>query len=131
MKVPAGDAGGNEAQLHLGLAACDAGEMDRAAAGFRSLASRLHLTEVYNNLGVALARQGDRRALSYLAKSSQTDANDPDYHFNLAVELYRQGQAQEAASELRTLLALKPHLEAPTFLQATNSSRTPPANAPT
>ncbi len=129
-KVPAGDAGGNEAQFHLGLAAFYAGQMDRAAAAFRSLASRLPLTEVYNNLGVALARQGDRRALSYLAKSSQTDANDPDYHFNLAVELYRQGQAQEAASELRTLLALKPDLEARAFLEAINSGGTPPAKLP-
>lgn len=120
-KIREGDAGGNEAQFYLGMAAFYAGQMDRAAAAFRSLASRLPLTEVYNNLGVVSARRGDRRARSYFEKSSLTDPSDPDYRFNLAVELYRQGQAQDAARELRALLAEHSDAEARGFLDAISS----------
>ena len=121
-KIPAtSDASGNEGQFYLGLAAFYGGQMDRAAAAFRALASRLPLTEVFNNLGVVSARLGDRRARSYFERSAQTDPSDPDYHFNLAVELYRQGQPQEAARELRALLALHPDAEARSFLDAVNS----------
>jgi tetratricopeptide (TPR) repeat protein len=120
-KIPPSDASGNEGQFYLGLAAFYAGQMDRAAAAFRALASRLPLTEVFNNLGVASARLGDRRARAYFERSAQIDPNDPDYHFNLAVELYRQGQSQEAARELHALLALHPDAEARSFLDAINS----------
>ena len=120
-KIPASDPSGNEGQFYLGLAAFYAGQMDRAATAFRTLASRLPLTEVYNNLGVASARLGDRRARTYFERSAQTDPSDPDYHFNLAVELYRQGQPQEAVRELRALLALHPDPEARSFLDAVNS----------
>ena len=129
-KVPPTDPSGNEAQFYLGLAAFYGGQMDRAAQAFRSLAARLPLTEVYNNLGVASARLGDRRALRYFEKSSQTDPNDPDYHFNLAVELYRQGQPQEAARELRTLQSLHPDAEARAFLDNINSGSQAMAKLP-
>src|SRR5262249_56512609 len=84
-KIPASEGSGNEGQFYLGLAAFYAGQMDRSAAAFRGLASRLPLTEVYNNLGVASGRLGDRRARAYFERSAQTDPSDPDYHFNLAV----------------------------------------------
>jgi tetratricopeptide (TPR) repeat protein len=117
-KIPPSDAYGNEAQFYLGLSALYAGQRERAEAAFSALASRLPLTEVYNNLGVAAARLGDRRARSYFEKTVQTDPNDPDYHFNLAVELYREGQVQNAAKELRQVQALSPEAEAKSFLEA-------------
>jgi tetratricopeptide (TPR) repeat protein len=117
-KIPAGDANTNEAAFYLGLAAFYGNQMDKAATAFRALSVRLPLTEVYNNLGVVLARLGDRSARAYFEKSSQTDPSDPDYHFNLAVELQREGQAQDAARELRAVLALHPDGEAKIFLDA-------------
>jgi tetratricopeptide (TPR) repeat protein len=129
-KVPPSDAYGNEAQFYLGLSALYAGHMDKAEAAFSSLAARLPLTEVYNNLGVAAARLGDRRARTYFEKTVQTDPNDPDYHFNLAVELYREGQVQNAARELRQVQALSPEAEAKSFLEAITAGTQTPARLP-
>lgn len=128
-KVPKNDPNLNEAQFYLGLSAFYAGQMDKAEAAFRSLASRLPLTEVYNNLGVTAARLGNPQARGYFEKSVQTDPNDPDYHFNLAVSLYREGEAQEAARELKEVLALHADIEARGFLDAI-VSRSQPARLP-
>jgi tetratricopeptide (TPR) repeat protein len=129
-KIPPTAANANEAQFYLGLAAFYAGQMEKSAAAFRSLSSRLPLTEIYNNLGVASARLGDKRARVYFEKSVQTDPSDPDYHFNLAVELAREGQTQEAARELRAVLALHPDAEAKNFLDAVTSGAQTPAKLP-
>lgn len=117
-KIPRGDPNSNEAQFYLGLAAFYSNRMDKAEAAFRQLATRLPLTEILNNLGVVAARRGDKRARSYFEKSVQTDPNDPDYHFNLAVEFYREGDAQSASRELRSALALHNDPEARSFLDA-------------
>jgi len=124
-KVPANDPHGNEAQFYLGLSALYDGQMKQAATAFSSLASRLPLTEVYNNLGVAAARLGDHRARTYFEKTVQTDPNDPDYHFNLAVELYREGQPQAAIKELKQVLDLSQEMEAKSFLDALTAGTTP------
>lgn len=124
-RIPASDDRGNEAQFFFGLAAFYAGHMEKAEGAFRSLASRLPLTEVFNNLGVVSARRGERRARGYFEKSVQTDPNEPDYHFNLAVELSREGDSQGAARELRELLAIHPDPEARTFLDAISSGSAP------
>ena len=123
--IPNGDANANEAQFYLGLAAFYAGHMDKADAAFRVLASRLPLTEVLNNLGVVAARRGQRDARDYFEKIVQTDPNEPDYRFNLAVSLYREGDSQGASRELRALLALYPDSEAKTFLEAIASGAQP------
>lgn len=120
-KIPGTDANSNEAQFFLGLAAFYAGQMDKAENAFRSLSTKLPLTEVFNNLGVVAARRGEKRARGYFERTVQTDPNDPDYHFNLAVELYREGDAQAAARELRSLLSLHADAEAKTFLDAITS----------
>lgn len=117
-KVPKDDAGANEAQFYLGLSAFYADQMDKAEAAFRTLSSRLPLTEVFNNLGVVTARRGQKRARTYFERSVQADPNDPDYHFNLAVELYREGETQNAARELRAVLAIRNDGEAKSFLDS-------------
>jgi tetratricopeptide (TPR) repeat protein/TolB-like protein len=117
-KVPQTDAESNEAQFYLGLAAFYANQLDKADAAFRSLSSRLPLTEIMNNLGVVAARRGDKRARGYFEKSVQTDPNDPDYHFNYAVELYRENDSHAAMRELRSALALHNDAEAKSFLDA-------------
>ncbi|HMF89691.1 MAG TPA: tetratricopeptide repeat protein [Candidatus Angelobacter sp.] len=121
-KVPPDAINGNEAQFYLGLAAFYAGQLEKSAAAFRALATRLPLTEVYNNLGVVSARLGDKRARDYFEKSVENDPGDPDYHFNLAVVLARESQPQDAARELRVLLALHPDAEAKSFLDAVSAS---------
>lgn len=123
--IPNGDANANEAQFYLGLAAFYAGHMDKADTAFRSLASRLPLTEVLNNLGVVAARRGQRDARDYFEKVVQTDPNEPDYRFNLAVTLFREGDNEGASRELRALLALYPDAEAKTFLEAVTSGAQP------
>jgi Flp pilus assembly protein TadD/TolB-like protein len=124
-RVPPGDAGANEARFYLGLAEFYAGHMEKAEAAFRALAARLPLTEVYNNLGVVAARRGERSARGYFEKTVQTDPNDPDCRFNLAVTLYREGEPQGAARQLRELLAIQPDAEAKSFLDAIASGGQP------
>jgi tetratricopeptide (TPR) repeat protein len=123
-KVPPDAINGNEAQFYLGLAAFYAGQMENAAAAFRALSARLPLTEVYNNLGVVLARRGDKRARDYFEKSVENDAGDADYHFNLAVAMAREGEPQEAMRELRVALDLRPDAEAKSFLDVLSSPAT-------
>lgn len=124
-RVPKGDANSNEAQFYLGLAAFYGGHMDKAAGAFQSLAARLPLTEVLNNLGVVAARRGQKGARGYFEKAVQTDPNEPDYRFNLAVTLFREGDSQGAARELRELLAIHPDAEAKSFLEAVATSTQP------
>jgi Flp pilus assembly protein TadD/TolB-like protein len=128
-RIPKGDANANEAQFYLGLATFCGGHMDKAGSAFRTLAARLPLTEVLNNLGVVAARRGQKGARGYFEKTVQTDPNEPDYRFNLAVTLFREGDTQGAARELRELLAIHPDAEAKTFLDAV-ASGTHPARMP-
>jgi tetratricopeptide (TPR) repeat protein/TolB-like protein len=129
-KVPDNDGSANEAHFYLGLAAYYSNQMDTAEAAFRWLASRLPLTEVYNNLGVVVARRGERRARGYFEKSVQTDPNDPDYRFNLAVELHRDGDTQGAVRQLRDLLALQPDADARAFLDSIAEAQPTPPHLP-
>jgi Tfp pilus assembly protein PilF len=128
-RVPKGDANSNEAEFYLGLAAFYGGHMDQADSAFRALAARLPLTEVLNNIGVVTARRGQRGARDYFERIVETDPNEPDYRFNLAVALYREGDSQGAARELRELLAIYPDAEAKTFLE-TIAAGTQPARLP-
>ena len=128
-RIPSGDANANEAQFYLGLAAFYGGHMEKADAAFRALASRLPLTEVLNNLGVVAARRAQHGARAYFEKAVQTDPNEPDYRFNLAVALFREGDSAGATRELRELLAIHTDAEAKSFLEAIGSG-TPPARMP-
>lgn len=128
-RVPKGDANSNEAEFYLGLAAFYGGHMDQADSAFRALAARLPLTEVLNNIGVVTARRGQHGARDYFERIVETDPNEPDYRFNLAVALYREGDSQGAARELRELLAIYPDAEAKTFLE-TIAAGAQPARLP-
>jgi Flp pilus assembly protein TadD len=69
----------------------------------------LPLAEIYNNLGVVLDHRDRKLAVEDLQKAVTGDPNDADYRFNLAVELYRNGDRPAAARQLRESLALKPN----------------------
>jgi tetratricopeptide (TPR) repeat protein len=97
-----------EANFYLGLAAYSHGDFARAEAAFDFVAARLPLAEVYNNLGVVTSRRDRKIALDYFRKAVEDDPGDPDYHFNLALELYRGGDAAGAAQQLHETLNLWP-----------------------
>lgn len=120
-KIPQNDRNYNEAQFYLGLAAYSAGQMEKAEAAFRSLATRLPLTEVYNNLGVVAMRRGEKHARSYFERVLQTDPNDPDYHFNLGLALFREGDTPGAIKQLRESLAIRTDSEVKSFLDGISS----------
>jgi tetratricopeptide (TPR) repeat protein len=107
-RVPKTDEAASEANFFLGLCAFNQANYAAAEDAFRFTAQRLPLIEVFNNLGVVMARRGKREALEYFQRAVSADARDPDYRFNLAVSLYRSGDTARAARELKDVLALRP-----------------------
>jgi len=106
-RVPENDPLAREANFYLGLAAYSQGDFQRAESAFQFVAARLPLAEVYNNLGVVTAHTDRKAAAEYFQKAIDADPNDPDYHFNLAIELYRTADVAGAAHQLRETLSLR------------------------
>jgi tetratricopeptide (TPR) repeat protein len=106
-RVPEDHPLAREANFYLGLAAYDQEDYPRAEAAFGFAVARLPLAEVYNNLGVVNSHADRKAAAEYFQKAIAADPNDPDYHFNLAVELYRIGDMANASHQLRETLALR------------------------
>ncbi len=122
-RIPKKDPLALEANFFIGLDHYFLGDYPRAEAAFRFVASRLPLTEVYNNLGVVIGRQGKGAAMEYFQRAAATDPADADYLFNLAVALFREGQPAEAITRLRAVLALRPlDTEASGLLQIANAT---------
>jgi Tfp pilus assembly protein PilF len=85
------------------------GNFEKAYAAFNYLATRLPLTEVYNNLGVVQARLGHRgSAVEYFAKAASADPNDADYRFNLAVAQFKNGDSNAASHQLKDEIQQRP-----------------------
>ena len=124
-RVPRSDPAAREASFYLGLAGYYMGDFTKAEDAFAFVASRLPLTEVYNNLGVVAGRRGKRSEIEYLQKAIEADPNDPDYHFNLGVALCKANDFAGAARQLRETLALRPtDAEAKALLDSLWSSAT-------
>jgi tetratricopeptide (TPR) repeat protein len=100
------------ADPYLGLAGCQAGRGDRAAA-IRTLEASERVEPdnpvVFANLGILESGRGNHdRAIAALARSV---ALDPDFHqarFNLAVAYASGGRRPDAAREAQTLLERLP-----------------------
>ena len=107
-RVPENSPLAREAKFYLGLAAYYQGDFPRAEAAFRFVAARMPLAEVYNDLGVVSSRADRKSAVEYFQKAIDADPNDPDYHFNLAIELFRAGDMTGASHQLHETLALHP-----------------------
>ena len=97
-----------QASFYLGLSEFHLGHFEKASAAFKATADRVPLTEVLNNIGAAESRRGRRTATDYFQKAVKADPSDPDYHFNLAVALYRAGDAPGAQRQLGETLRLRP-----------------------
>ena len=123
-RIPQADTAAREAQFFLGMSAYYTGDYLRAQNAFDFVATRLPLTEVYNNLGVVAGRRGQKTAVDYFQRAVQADPGDPDYHFNLAVALFRAGDGTGAARQLRQALELRPDAEAKGFLDVVSASST-------
>ncbi len=127
-RVPKTDPTAGEANFLLGMSEFYRGNFDKAYAAFSYLATRLPLTEVYNNLGVVDARRGRRAsAVEYFSKASNADPNDGDYRFNLAVALFKNGDSAAAGRQLRDELQQRPtDGEAKSLLDMINRGVMPP-----
>src|SRR3970282_556442 len=62
------------------------------------------LNEVYNSLGIAMARQERPGALQYFEKAAQSEPADPDYQFNLGFALWKRGNFAEASEHFQAAL---------------------------
>jgi tetratricopeptide (TPR) repeat protein len=132
-KVPKDDPSFGEATFLLGMSDYYRGNLDRAYSAFNSLASRLPLTEVYNNLGVVDSRRGRHSAaVEMFSKSVTADPNDPDYRFNYALALFKNGNSAEAMRQLREELQQRPtDAEAKSLLDLINRGGSAPASTTT
>ena len=106
-KVPKTDALALEANFYLGLANFNSANYAGAQTAFAFVAGRLPLPEVVNNEGVAVSRQ-DKDGVELFRKASEADPSDEDYHYNLAIALYRRGDTVGALLEVEKALKLKP-----------------------
>jgi len=128
-RIPRSDPLALEASFYLGISDYYLSQYEKAQDAFDFVASRLPLTEVYNNLGVVAGRRGQKSATGYFERAVEADPGDPDYRFNLAIALARNGDSAGASRQLRELLALRPSDgEAQSLLDALNR---PPLIHPT
>ncbi len=105
-KVPKSDRLALEANFYLGLAEFNSGNYAGAQAAFSFVASRLPLPEVVNNEAVAVSRQG-KDSVDLFRKASDADPSDEDYHYNLAIAMFRRGDTAGATREAEAALKLK------------------------
>ena len=130
-QVPLSDKAAGEANFRAGRAYYYLGQFNKAKAAFKVTEARLPLTEVYNNLGVVASRLGDRSALNYFQKTIDADPHDSDYHFNMAIALYKKGDTTGAVRNLRDTLAHNPNdTEARQFLDSLTGASTSSASGP-
>ena len=131
-RVPKTDPAIGEASFLLGMSEFYRGNFDKAIAAFNYLLTRVPLTELYNNMGVAEARRGRRaQAVEYFSKAVNADPNDADYRFNLAVALFKNGDSAAAGRQLKDELQQRPNDgEAKTLLDMINRGVPPPQPSP-
>ena len=106
-KVPKTDRLALEANFYLGLSDFNSASYGDAEKAFEFVAIRLPLPEVVNDEAVALARQGKDGAPLF-QRASTADPSDEDYHYNLAIALFRRGDLPGATREAEAALKLRP-----------------------
>jgi tetratricopeptide (TPR) repeat protein/TolB-like protein len=129
-RIPLNESHAPEANFYLGLAAYFKGDYSRAESAFTFVAAKLPLAEIYNNLGVVASRREQKNAAEYFQKAINSDPNNADYHFNLAVALYREGDLTGSSRQIQQSLAEHPtDGEASSLLQLTTAGSRPQQGA--
>ena len=106
-KVPPTSPLALEAGFYLGLSRFNSANYPGAETAFSFVAQHLPLPEVLNNQAVAQSRQG-KDAVALFQHASAADPSDEDYHYNLAISLFRRGDTAGALREAEAALKLKP-----------------------
>ncbi len=92
----------DEAQFYAGVAQDALGQTDQALATLKSLAARLPLFEVYNNIGVLLIKQKHyKEAIEHLKPASEAAPRDTDTLFNLGYAYFLAKDNSNAAASLK------------------------------
>ena len=107
-KVPQSSPLALEAYFYLGLSRFNSANYTAAETAFAFVAQHLPLPEVVNNEAVAQSRQG-KDAVPLFTRASADDPSDEDYHYNLAIALFRRGDTGGATREIEAALKLKPN----------------------
>jgi len=106
-RVPTTDRLALEANFYRGLAMFNSANYAAAQKAFNFVESKLPLPEVVNDEGVAMSRQG-KDGVVLFRRASVADPSDEDYHYNLAIALFREGVTDQALSEVEAALKLTP-----------------------
>ena len=129
--IPASDEGYGEANFLLGLSEFYLEDYDKSAAAFQRTLERMAIGDVYNNLGVVALRRGQREAVEFFQKAVESDGNDADYRYNLAIAQQHWGDTAAAQASLQESMKLQPgDAEARSLLaslQAGGTELKPPA----
>lgn len=114
-KMPSDAPGALEADFYRGLALLYTSKYLQAEDAFAFVATQLPLPEVVNNEGVAASRRG-RDGYAFFERAVTADPRDADYHFNLALALYKKHNIPGAIHEIEAELKLAPNdIEAQSF----------------
>ncbi|MGC9197636.1 MAG: tetratricopeptide repeat protein [Acidobacteriaceae bacterium] len=106
-RIPATTRMALEANFYRGLAEFKSANYAKAQNAFAFVASRLPLPEVVNNQAVAMSRQG-KDGVALFQKASALNPSDENYHYNLAIALFRRGNTTDSQSQVQEALRLKP-----------------------
>ena len=93
-----------EARFLLALCRYQLSEFESARQHLEQIAPQLPVPELWNNLGAALARLNDPRALDSFKKALDADPADSDYRFNMGYSLWKRGDFDAAANYFRAVL---------------------------
>jgi tetratricopeptide (TPR) repeat protein len=97
-----------EATFLLGFARYQAGDFESARKAFQTIAEKVPISTVWNNLGAAESRLNLPQAGDTFRKALDQDPSDPDYHFNLGYALFKKGDFAAAADRFRAVLDRDP-----------------------
>lgn len=105
-----------EASFFLGYARYQAGDFEAARKAFQTIAEKVPIAPVWNNLGAAESRLNLPQAVETFRKALDQDPSDPDFHFNLGYALFKKGDFTSAADRFRAVLDRDPNDQMATLL---------------